>query len=79
METKGKRELPFEWKTDWKKVRTEKSTGVGSMEITSDLDLRSVKRKSKTETGVKCNEEKTLNKNMYTITKNDPFKKKKKW
>lgn len=57
-----------------RKVRTEKSTGFDSMEITSDLDLRSVRRKIKTETGVKCNEEKTLNKKMYTMTKNDPFK-----
>lgn len=50
MESKGKRELPSEWKTDGKKVRTEKSTGFGSMEINSDLDLRSVRRKIKTET-----------------------------
>lgn len=53
-----KRELPSVRKID-EKVRTEKSTEFGNTEITGDLDLRSVRRKMQTQTGVECKEKKT--------------------
>lgn len=58
-----------------RKIRTEKSTGFGNTKITCGLDLRSVSRKIQTETGIKCNEEKTLTKTMYTTTKDYPLNK----
>lgn len=41
-----------------RKIRTEKSTKFGNMNVTGDPDLRSVEREMQTETGVECSEEK---------------------
>lgn len=51
---------PGEWSScieNIRKIRTEKSTKFGNMNMTGDPDLRSVKREMQTETGVECNEE----------------------